>query len=66
MVRRGRLRLFEILSNTHLLLEYDTIKRDEMRKKLGVPIGERLGHWEYTEDEEHPPVRPIPVHVHAG
>ena len=65
VVPRSRLKLCTILSATHLLLDYDTIKRDKFLKKIGAPVGERLGHWEYTEDEEHPLVRPIPVHVQA-
>ena len=63
---RGRLKLVQQLSDTHLLLEYDIIKRDEVRKFLGVPIKEGPGHWEYTEDEDHPPVRLIPVHIRAN
>ena len=67
IVPRSRLKLFKIFSNTHLLLKHDLVRRDAFRRMIGAPVGERHGHWEYTEDddEESPPVRPIPVHVQA-
>ena len=66
IIPRMRLKVSNVFSNMHLLLECDKIKRDIVREKLGFPIADRLGHWEYTEDEEHPPVQPIPVHIRAS
>ena len=65
IVPRSRLKTSHIYGRSHLALKYDRVKRDALHRRIGVPINEKLGHWEYTEDEEHPPVRPIPVHIVA-
>ena len=62
----GRLSTIEKLSPSHLLLEWDTVKRDKIRQIVGFDPADRPGHWEYTEDGDRPPVRPIPVHVQTN
>lgn len=64
---RGRLRTVQNLSRSHLLLEWGRFKRDVILGILDFDFGiNRDSHWEYTDDEDRPPVRPIPVHIQAG
>jgi hypothetical protein len=60
------------LTNTHLLLEWDLVKREVFRSALGMNPGERRGHWEQIEDrskedvtrpEVADAIRPVPVHI---
>ncbi|MCJ1465998.1 hypothetical protein MMC07_004617 [Pseudocyphellaria aurata] len=61
---KARLKTVCPLTRSHLLLKWDVIKRDQVRGLIGLESdGTRSGHWEYTDDEDRPPVRPIPVHI---
>lgn len=60
----ARLKSVRTLTPSHLLMEWDVVKRDKLRETFGLELdGTRPGHWEYTDVEDQPPVRPIPVHI---
>lgn len=64
MRSQTRIRNIHRLSDWHLLLEVDTVKRLLLRETFGMTPSERVGHWEYTDEEaEAPDIRPIPVHI---
>ena len=64
---RGRLKTVQNLSRSHLLLEWDRVKRERIFGIMGLNFWtHRDNHWEYTDVEDRPPVRPIPVHIQAG
>ena len=61
-IASGRLKTIQVLTKSSLLLEWDLVWREVLRKLIGLPKGERAGHWEYTElIDIH--VRPIPVYL---
>lgn len=61
---QARLKSVRALTRLHLLMEWDVVKRDKLREIFGLELDStRPGHWEYTDVEDQPPVRPIPVHI---
>lgn len=59
-----RLKVLRPLSDWHLLLEVDIVKRALFRETLGIRPSERVSHWEYTnEEDESIDIHPIPVHI---
>lgn len=64
MSSQTRVRTICSLTKWHLLLEMDTAKRLILRELMGMKPSERIGHWEYTDEElDGDGVRPIPVHI---
>ena len=64
MHSQTRVRTICPLTKWHLLLEVDTVKRLILREMIGMKPTERIGHWEYTDEElDGDDVRPIPVHI---
>ena len=64
MRSQTRVRAIRPLTQWHLLLEVDTVKRLIFREMIGMRPREQIGHWEYTDEElEGDDVRPIPVHI---
>ena len=61
---QSRLKVIGRLTNWHLLLKWDPIKRDLIRGVVGIEPSERDTHWEYTDQEDADgETRPIPVHI---
>ena len=59
-----RLKVLQRLSDWHLLLEVDIVKRAVLREMMGIRASARVSHWEYTDEEAEPiDIRPIPVHI---
>ena len=61
-----QLMTIQAMSNTHLLLECNTSIGAILRRAFGLGPEKRYGHWEYTEEQDKPPVRPIPVHIRSN
>lgn len=60
----SRLKVLRSLSDWHLLLEVDIVIRALLREIIGIRPSERVGHWEYTDEEGEPiDTQPIPVHI---
>lgn len=60
----NRLKVLRPLSDWHLLLEVDIVKRVLFREMLGIGPSERPSHWEYTSEEEtDADIQPIPIHI---
>jgi hypothetical protein len=61
-IGHGRLKTIQVLTRSCLLLEWDLVLREALRKLMGIKSHERDSHWEYTELVDiH--VRPIPVYL---
>ena len=62
---QGRLEVIRVLSESHLLLKWENLKRNKILGFFGLEATSEEGHWEYTDDDDLPPVRPVPVHVES-
>ena len=65
MYPNGRLRTVECLSKHYLLLEWNKPKREKARRIIGLLPGDRDGHWEYMDDNDVPPVMPLPAQLRS-
>jgi hypothetical protein len=59
---QGRLKTLHVLTRSRLILEWDLVWTDVLRKAVGMSRRERESHWEYTELVDLP-IRPIPVYL---
>jgi hypothetical protein len=63
---QGRLKTIAVLTPSRLLLSWDIVWRDTLRKIAGMQRAYGATHWEYTEVNDPSVVRPIPIYLQSS